>query len=78
MLSPPDSAVAYVTGECCTPCLVHLWRKGIKKVVQRNSYGSQLVDEKMRKNKEILLAHTGMQVYTVEPDLTWLPTVLPI
>lgn len=78
MLSPPDSAIVYVTGECCTPCLIHLWRKGIKKVVQRNSHGTQLVDDKMRKNKEILLTQTGMQVYTVEPDLTWLQNVLPI
>jgi dCMP deaminase len=73
------NTVAYVTGECCTPCLLHMWQRGITTVVQRNSYGSKhLIDERTRKNKEIFLAHTGMKVYTVDSDLSWLSGVVPV
>jgi dCMP deaminase len=71
-----ENTVAYVTGECCTPCLIHMWQRGITKVVERKALGSKfLIDEKSRKNKEILLAQTGMKVYSVEPNLSWLAGV---
>jgi dCMP deaminase len=74
-----ENTVAYVTGECCTPCLLHMWQRGITKVVQRNSYGSKhLIDERTRKNREILLAQTGMKVYTVDPDLSWLSEAISV
>jgi dCMP deaminase len=79
LLPATESAVAYVTGEPCTPCLIHLWQRGIKKVIHQNAVGSNyLIDEKTRKNRDILLAQTGMKVYAVESDLAWLAAaVLP-
>jgi dCMP deaminase len=67
------NTVAYVTGECCFPCLTHMWQKGITHVIQRNAYGSKhLIDDKSRKRRETLLAQTKMRVESADVNLTWL------
>ncbi len=68
-----QNTIAYVTGEPCFPCLVHMWQNGITQVIHRKAYGSiNLIDDQTRENTQTLLAHTGMKVIAVEADLSWL------
>lgn len=59
-------------GEPCTPCLIHLWQTGIKKVIHRKAYGGTMVTDRTRKNRSKLLSDTGMQLVEATPDLSWL------
>jgi deoxycytidylate deaminase len=66
------NTLAYVTGEPCLNCLMCLWQHGITHIVHRDAYGSLLVDNKMRKNRETFLQQTRMKIEVVQPDLSWL------
>lgn len=70
---------AYVTGECCNDCLIHMWQNHITEVVQAERLGSVLLDEESRKRKEILLQQTNysaenlpLKIRTIQVNNTWL------
>lgn len=71
-LLKPEGAIAYVTGEPCNGCLMHMWQNGITKVIYRDKLGSKLIDDKMRANREIFLYQTGMIIRAVAADLSWM------
>lgn len=56
----PKKATAYVTGEPCNNCLIHLWENGVQKVVYIDGHGSFLLNEETRGQRETFIRQTGM------------------
>lgn len=69
---PDCTSKAYVTGECCNNCLMHLWQNGIEHVVCAKRLGSKLLNEETRKIRTKFLELTGMKIKEVTPDLRWM------
>lgn len=72
----PRNAIAFVTGEPCNQCLMHMWQNGVYKVVYRDSHGSHLLNDKTREQREQFLSQTGMIVVARQPDLAWLSNLV--
>jgi len=73
----PEGATAYVTGEPCLNCLIHLWQNNVTSVCYVDKHGSVLIDNIVRKNTEIFLQQTNMKIYKVNFDISWIKQLLP-
>lgn len=79
VLPANEHAIAYITGEPCTPCLMCLWQHDVTKVIHRDDVGSHhLINEQTRKRRDILLQQTGMQVIPYKTNLAWLTELAPV
>jgi deoxycytidylate deaminase len=73
LITKPEIATAYVTGEVCHPCLVHLWQNGIDEVLWLSSgTKTRLITNEMAKNTRKFLSQVPMKVTEVQADLSWL------
>lgn len=73
LIIKPEIATAYVTGEVCHPCLVHLWQNGIDEVLWLSSgTKTRLITNEMTKNTRKFLSQVSMKVTEVQADLSWL------
>jgi dCMP deaminase len=68
----PENGIAYVTGQCCNDCIMALWQEGIKTVVMANSHGTKLFDEKQQQIFDTFVSMSGIKIFRVTPDLSWL------
>jgi dCMP deaminase len=68
----PDNGIAYVTGQCCNDCIMALWQEGITKVVMNKSHGTYLFDENSKKQFDLFIKMSGLEIQYIEPDLSWL------
>lgn len=68
----PDNGIAYVTGQCCNDCIMALWQEGINKVIMSESHGTQLFDENEKKIFDDFVRMSGITVYKVQPNLSWI------
>jgi dCMP deaminase len=68
----PEGAIAYITGEPCNPCIMHLWQNGVGTVVYDNKHGSVLLNEQTRSNRDILIQQTCLKLVPVNADLSWI------
>ena len=68
----PDNGIAYVTGQCCNDCIMSLWQEGVNKVIMAESHGTQLFDENEKKIFDDFVCMSGITIYHVKPDLSWI------
>jgi dCMP deaminase len=68
----PENGIAYVTGQCCNDCIMALWQEGIKTVVMANNHGTKLFDEKQQQTFDTFVNMSGIKIFKVTPDLSWL------
>jgi dCMP deaminase len=68
----PDNGIAYVTGQCCNDCIMALWQEGVTKVIMIQSHGTHLFDEKAKKQFDLFIQMSNLEIQYVEPDLSWL------
>lgn len=67
---------AYVTGQCCSNCLLSLWQFGVTTVVMADSHGSFLISEEDLQWEKDFVEHTGIVLKKVKPNLDWLISVV--
>lgn len=68
----PDDGIAYVTGQCCNDCIQSLWQEGIRTVYMNNDHGTHLFDDDQQKRFDLFLYLTKMEIYKINPDLSWI------
>lgn len=68
----PENGIAYVTGQCCNDCIIALWQEGIKKVYMNDDHGTHLFDKQAQDRFDTFIRMSGMEVYKVKPNLSWL------
>ena len=68
----PENGIAYVTGQCCNDCIMALWQEGIKTVVMANNHGTKLFDEQQQQTFDTFVNMSGIKIFKVTPDLSWL------
>lgn len=68
----PDNGTAYVTGQCCNNCIMSLWQEGIDTVYMIDDHGTKLFDEDAKKRFDAFVEMSGIKIYYVDPDLSWL------
>lgn len=68
----PDHGTAYVTGQCCNNCIISLYQEGIDTVYMINDHGTKLFDDEAKKRFDTFIEMSGMKIFYVEPDLSWL------
>lgn len=68
----PDNGTAYVTGQCCNNCIISLWQEGIDTVYMIDDHGTKLFDEEAKKRFDTFINMSGMKIFYVKPDLSWL------
>lgn len=68
----PDHGTAYVTGQCCNNCIISLYQEGIDTVYMINDHGTKLFDDEAKKRFDTFIEMSGMKIFYVDPDLTWL------
>ncbi len=60
-----DGIIAYVTGEPCLDCLLHMWQGGVYQVVYIQGHGSYLITQVERERRDFFLEQSGMQLIPV-------------
>lgn len=68
----PDNGIAYVTGQCCNDCIIALWQEGVTTVYMIDDHGTHLFDEDAKKRFDTFIDMSGIKIFKVTPDLTWL------
>lgn len=68
----PDNGIAYVTGQCCNDCIMALWQEGVKTVYMIDDHGTHLFDESAQKRFNLFVSNTGIEIYKVSPDFSWI------
>lgn len=68
----PDNGIAYVTGQCCNDCTIALWQEGVKTIYMINDHGTHLFDEEAQKRFDLFVSMSGIKIFKIDPDLTWL------
>jgi dCMP deaminase len=68
----PDNGIAYVTGQCCNNCIMSLWQEGIKTVYMIDDHGTHLFDDKAKKTFDTFVEMSGIKIFKIDPDLSWL------
>lgn len=68
----PDNGTAYVTGQCCNNCIISLWQEGIDTVYMIDDHGTKLFDDEAKKRFDTFIKMSGMKIFYVDPDLSWL------
>lgn len=68
----PDHGTAYVTGQCCNNCIISLYQEGIDTVYMINDHGTKLFDDEAKKRFDTFIEMSGMKIFYVDPDLSWL------
>jgi dCMP deaminase len=74
----PENGVAYVTGQCCNDCIMALWQEGITKVIMSKDHGTHLFDEEAKKRFDTFIKMSGMEIFYVEPNLSWLKQLVGV
>jgi dCMP deaminase len=72
----PDKGVAYVTGQCCNDCIMALWQEGVESVYMIDDHGTHLFDEEAKKRFDTFISMSGMKIFKIQPDLTWLQGIV--
>jgi dCMP deaminase len=72
----PDKGVAYVTGQCCNDCIMALWQEGVESVYMIDDHGTHLFDEDAKKRFDTFISMSGMKIFKIQPDLTWLQGIV--
>lgn len=68
----PDKGTAYVTGQCCNSCIMHLYQNGIDEVFMINSHGTHLFDEYQQELFDRFVRMSKMNVHYIEPNFEWM------
>ena len=68
----PDHGTAYVTGQCCNNCIISLYQEGVDTVYMINDHGTKLFDDEAKKRFDTFIEMSGMKIFYVDPDLSWL------
>lgn len=71
----PDNGTAYVTGQCCNDCIMALYQEGIDEVYMIKSHGTILFDEDAQKRFDIFIQMSGMKIFYIEPNFSWLTSL---
>lgn len=71
----PDNGVAYVTGQCCNNCIMALHQEGIKKVYMGNNHGTHLFDETQQAIFDTFIRMSGLEIYKIDTDFSWIKGV---
>lgn len=73
---PPINSTAYVTGQCCNECIMALWQSGVNTVYMLDGNGgSKLLDQNTKVIFDKFVELTGIEIYYVKPNLTWLDKI---
>lgn len=73
----PVNGIAYVTGKCCPPCLLHLYQNGVRQLYMFDRT-SIMLNEDTEKNFNFLVEKSAkskygkIEVFLVKPNLSWL------
>lgn len=68
----PDGGLAYVTGQCCNDCIMALWQEGVAKVFMADDHGTKLFDSEAKNRFDTFIDMSGMEIFYIKPDLSWL------
>ena len=68
----PVGAIAYVTGEPCNDCLVHMRESGIIEVIYAQRHGTYDQDDASRNFREAYLRYADLKLRPVTPKPEWL------
>jgi dCMP deaminase len=68
----PDNGIAYVTGQCCNGCTIALWQEGISTIYMIDDHGTHLFDQEAQKRFDTFVEMSGMKIFKIDPDLSWL------
>ena len=68
----PDKGIAYVTGQPCNDCIMALWQEGIETVYMIDDHGTHLFDSDAKNAFDIFVKMSGIKIFKVEPNLSWL------
>lgn len=71
----PDGGTAYVTGQCCNDCIMALYQEGIDTVYMIDDHGTKLFDDNAKKVFDTFIEMSGLKIYYIQPDLSWLRQV---
>jgi deoxycytidylate deaminase len=63
-----DGCIAYVTGQCCFNCFLHLWQNGVNEVYEIDRGSHMLKDGHDEKLKELLCSKVSMTRHVIKPD----------
>lgn len=72
----PDNGIAYVTGQCCNDCIMALWQEGVGTVFMIDDHGTHLFDKQAKERFDTFVQMSGIKIFKVEPDLTWLKGIV--
>ncbi len=61
----PKNAIAYVTGEPCNNCLMHLWQNNIVKVFYLDTHGTFLWGDEEKEIRKIFVEQSGIELIKV-------------
>lgn len=76
-----DGTTAYVTGQCCNPCIMNMYNNGVRTVYMAKCHGSHILKEEDKKFFDDFLDRAAaggdpMKINYVEPNLNWLTPVI--
>jgi dCMP deaminase len=71
----PENGIAYVTGQCCNDCIMALWQEGITRVIMSADHGTHLFDEESKKRFDTFVRMSGIDIYCVKPNLSWITNI---
>ena len=71
----PDGGIAYVTGQSCNNCIMALHQEGIVTVYMIDGHGTHLFDETEQKIFDTFVTMSGINIYRISPNLSWLNDV---
>lgn len=72
----PDNGIAYVTGQCCNDCIMHLWQEGIETVYMLDTHGTHLFDKEQKRIFDQFIEMSKMKIHYIHPDLSWLTDIV--
>jgi len=61
----PKNATAYVTGEPCNNCLMHMWQNGVVKVFYLDAHGTFLWGDAEKEVRKIFVEQSGIELIKV-------------
>lgn len=75
-----DGTTAFVTGQCCNPCIMNMYNNGVREVYMADCHGSHVLKKEDQDFFDDFIARAAkggdpMTVYKVKPNLNW---ILPV
>lgn len=68
----PEDATAYITGEPCNNCLMHLWQNGVKRIVFMNRHGSFKSEYYDKEVRAVFLSMSKMELIPYKKEVGWI------